>query len=76
MDSPCHFDQDEQQMQGFPHENFLDAQDPCTLATGAKTNPDALSQSQTQKAEDKDKILAAQPTEISGLHDANVFHCI
>ena len=28
------------------------------------------------KAEDKDQFLAAQPTEITGLHDANVFHYI
>ena len=75
MDPPCHFDQNEQQMQGFPRENFLDAKDPCKLATGTKTNPDAPSQSQSQKAEDKDQILTAQPAEISGLHDANVFHC-
>ena len=28
------------------------------------------------KAEDKDQFLAAQPTEINGLHDTNVFHYI
>ena len=76
MDPPCHFDQHEQIMQGFPHENFPDVQDPCICATGAKNNPDVLSQSQMLRAEDKDQFLAAQPAEISGLHDANVFHCI
>ena len=52
---------------------ILDIQDPYIFAAGAKNNPDVLTQGQMFKAKDQEKFLESQPSEIDGLHEANVF---
>ena len=46
---------------------------PIAFATGAKNNPDILSQGQMLKATDREKFIASQLPEIQGLVDADVF---
>ena len=46
---------------------------PITFATGAKNNPDILSQGQMLKAIDREKFIASQLPEIQGLVDTDIF---
>ena len=59
--------------QNVAFDGSFNIDNPIAFATGAKNNPDILSQGQMLKATDREKFITSQLPEIQGLVDADVF---